>query len=103
MAAAGISPDDYAYVDYVFSRESHWNAAAMNAGGCGGLGQACPAGKLAAVCPGWQSDPVCQTRFFTGYAVGRYGSWAGALQRLAQQTLVVAISGVAERFFFYKQ
>ncbi|MGB4967606.1 MAG: ubiquitin-like domain-containing protein [Candidatus Saccharimonadales bacterium] len=78
MAAAGISPDDYAYVDYVFSRESHWNAAAMNAGGCGGLGQACPAGKLAAVCPGWQSDPVCQTRFFTGYAVGRYGSWAGA-------------------------
>jgi uncharacterized protein YabE (DUF348 family) len=78
MAAAGISPDDYAYVDYIFSRESRWNAAAMNAGGCGGLGQACPAGKLANVCPGWQSDPVCQTRFFTGYAVGRYGSWQGA-------------------------
>lgn len=78
MAAAGISADDYAYVDYIFSRESRWNAAAMNAGGCGGLGQACPAGKLANVCPGWQSDPVCQTRFFSGYAIGRYGSWAGA-------------------------
>jgi len=78
MAAAGISPSDYAYVDYIFSRESRWNAAAMNAGGCGGLGQACPAGKLARVCPAWQSDPVCQTQFFTGYAVGRYGSWGGA-------------------------
>lgn len=77
MAAAGISPSDYAYVDYIFSRESRWNAAALNAGGCGGLGQACPAGKLANVCPNWQNDPVCQTRWFSGYA-SRYGGWAGA-------------------------
>lgn len=77
MAAAGISPSDYAYVDYVFSRESRWNAAAVNAGGCTGLGQACPGSKLAAVCPGWQDDPVCQTRFFSGYA-SRYGGWEGA-------------------------
>ncbi len=77
MAAAGISPSDYAYVDYIFSRESRWNAASLNAGGCGGLGQACPAGKLATVCPNWQTDPVCQTRWFTGYA-SRYGGWAGA-------------------------
>ncbi len=78
LAAAGISPNDYAYVDYIFSRESRWNAAALNASGCGGLGQACPSGKLARVCPNWQSDAVCQTKFFTGYAVGRYGSWQGA-------------------------
>jgi resuscitation-promoting factor RpfB len=78
LAAAGISPNDYAYVDYIFSRESRWNAAALNASGCGGLGQACPSSKLARVCPEWQSDPVCQTKFFTGYAVGRYGSWQGA-------------------------
>ena len=78
MAAAGISQSDYAYVDYIFSRESRWNAAAMNAGGCGGLGQACPAGKLAAVCPAWQTDAVCQTKFISGYAIGRYGSWQGA-------------------------
>lgn len=77
MAAAGVSPSDYAYVDYIFSRESRWNAAALNAGGCGGLGQACPASKLAAVCPNWQADPVCQTRWFSGYA-SRYGGWAGA-------------------------
>jgi len=77
MAAAGVSPNDYAYVDYIFSRESHWNAAALNSSGCGGLGQACPSSKLAAVCSNWQNDPVCQTRFFSGYA-GRYDGWAGA-------------------------
>lgn len=76
MAAAGISANDYGYVDYIFSRESHWNAAAMSANGYAGLGQTRPA-TLSAACPTWQNDPVCQTRFFTGYA-SRYGGWAGA-------------------------
>jgi len=76
MAAAGISASDYGYVDYIFSRESHWNAAAMSSNGYAGLGQTRPA-TLSSVCPSWQTDPVCQTRFFTGYA-GRYGGWAGA-------------------------
>ena len=76
MAAAGISASDYGYVDYIFSRESHWNAAAMSANGYAGLGQTRPA-TLSAACPSWQTDPVCQTRFFTGYAQ-RYGGWAGA-------------------------
>lgn len=76
MAAAGISASDYGYVDYIFSRESHWNAAAMSANGYAGLGQTRPA-TLSAACPSWQTDPVCQTRFFTGYAA-RYGGWAGA-------------------------
>ena len=77
MAAAGISPSDYAYVDYIFSHESRWNAAALNSIGCAGLGQACPSSKLAAVCPNWQNDPVCQTKWFAGYAQ-RYGGWSGA-------------------------
>lgn len=77
MAAAGISKSDYMYVDFIISHESKWNAAVTNAGGCAGLGQACPAGKLAAVCPNWQRDPVCQLKFFSGYA-SRYGGWAGA-------------------------
>ncbi|QQS19811.1 DUF348 domain-containing protein [Candidatus Saccharibacteria bacterium] len=78
MAAAGISPNDYAYVDYVFSRESRWNTAATNAGGCAGLGQACPGSKVTNACANWQTNAVCQTQFFTGYAVGRYGSWERA-------------------------
>lgn len=77
MAAAGISPGDYAYVDYIFSRESRWNAAAVSPNGYYGLGQTSLA-RLSAACPNWQSDPVCQTRLFTSYATGRYGSWEGA-------------------------
>lgn len=77
MAAAGISRGDYMYVDFIISHESGWRAGAMNAGGCAGLGQACPSSKLAAACPNWQRDAVCQLKFFSGYA-SRYGGWAGA-------------------------
>jgi uncharacterized protein YabE (DUF348 family) len=77
MARAGISPDDYTYADYVISHESGWRPDALSRNGCAGLGQACPASKLAAACPDWQNDPVCQLRYFSGYA-SRYGGWAGA-------------------------
>jgi uncharacterized protein YabE (DUF348 family) len=77
MAGAGISSGDFGYVNYIVSRESGWRPNALNGGGCAGLGQACPGSKLAAACPGWQNDPVCQLRFFSGYA-GKYGGWAGA-------------------------
>lgn len=76
LAAAGVSPSDYAYVDYIFSRESGWNAAAASRNGYYGLGQTNLA-KLSSACPNWQSDPVCQTRLFSGYA-SRYGGWAGS-------------------------
>lgn len=76
MAAAGISAGDYAYVNYIVSRESNWNPNSQNAGGCLGLGQACPGSKLTAVCP--NLDAVCQLKFFGGYANGRYGGWGGA-------------------------
>lgn len=78
MRAAGISEAEFAAVDFIIGRESGWRPAAMNSGGCGGLGQACPVSKLARVCPNWQTDPVCQLSFFGGYAKGRYGSWTGA-------------------------
>jgi uncharacterized protein YabE (DUF348 family) len=76
MAAAGVNPADYAYVDYIFSRESRWNTAAASPNGYYGLGQT-NLGKLSAACPNWQTDAVCQTRLFAGYA-GRYGGWEGA-------------------------
>ncbi len=75
MAAAGISSDDYAYVNYIISRESNWNPGARNGSGCLGLGQACPGSKLTSVCS--LSDAVCQLQFFSGYA-NRYGGWGGA-------------------------
>ena len=78
MRAAGISEADFNAVDFVIGHESGWRPGALNAGGCAGLGQACPGSELAAVCPSWQTDPVCQLKFFSGYA-GRYGGWQGAL------------------------
>ncbi|WP_197073281.1 transglycosylase SLT domain-containing protein [Microbacterium oxydans] len=75
MAAAGIAQSDWQYVDYVVSRESGWNPNATNksSGACG-LVQALPCSKV----PGNGYDPVDNLRWATGYATGRYGSWAGA-------------------------
>src|SRR5690606_4806739 len=74
MAAAGISSNEFYAADFIISHESGWRINAINARGCAGLGQACPGSKLAAACPNWQSDAVCQMRFFSSYARGRYGS-----------------------------
>lgn len=75
MATAGIPEGDWGYVDYIVSRESGWNPNATNksSGACG-LVQALPCSKV----PGNGYDPVDNLRWATGYATGRYGSWAGA-------------------------
>ncbi|HEU4914719.1 MAG TPA: ubiquitin-like domain-containing protein [Candidatus Saccharimonadales bacterium] len=78
MAAAGISQSSFVYADYVIEHESRWNPAALNSRGCAGLGQACPGSKLAAACPAWRTDAVCQMKYFHSYAIGRYGSWQEA-------------------------
>ena len=78
MRAAGIDESQFGAVDFIIGRESGWRPGALNAGGCAGLGQACPGAKLVRACPDWQTNPVCQLQFFSGYANGRYGSWQGA-------------------------
>ncbi len=79
MAAAGISPGDYAYVDYIISRESRWNAAAQNrSSGAYGLCQALPGTKMASAGSDWRTNPVTQLKWCSGYAKGRYGSWQAA-------------------------
>ena len=77
MASGGIAQGDYGYVNYIFTNESGWNPAARNPVGYVGLGQTREA-NLSSSCSNWQSDPICQIRFFNGYAVSRYGSWSGA-------------------------
>lgn len=76
MAAAGISPGDYGYANFIFTKESGWRTTATN-GTYYGLGQT-SLSKLSSACPNWQSDPICQIKVFNNYAVGRYGSWSGA-------------------------
>jgi len=78
MLKAGIPESQHGSAEYIINRESRWRLDARNSGGCLGLGQACPGSKLVNACPDYANDPVCQLRFFNGYAVGRYGSWNGA-------------------------
>lgn len=77
MAAAGIAESDWGFVDYIASAESGWNPNATNAssGACG-LIQAYPCSKV----PGNGYNPVDNLRWASGYAVGRYGSWADAVK-----------------------
>lgn len=79
MAAAGIAESDWGYVDYIVSRESGWNPNAINAaGGYCGLVQIAPMHGVANC-----TDPVVNLQWATGYANGRYGSWAGAYNHWA--------------------
>lgn len=79
MAAAGISPSDYSYVDFIVSRESGWNAGATNSSsGAYGLCQALPGTKMASAGSDWRTNAVTQLRWCSGYAQGRYGSWGAA-------------------------
>ena len=64
---------DNSYSNYIYMHESGCNTSASSPNGCFGIGQACPASKLA-YCG---TDYACQNEFFTSYA-GKYGGWAGA-------------------------
>lgn len=91
MAAAGISKNDYAFVDYIVSRESGWCPTKVQGhhGHCpsyvpdipnyGGYGmcQSTPPSKMASAGKDWQSSAVTQLRWCSSYA-SRYGSWQGA-------------------------
>lgn len=93
MVAAGISSSDFAYVNYIVSRESGWCPTKWQgqhscpsyyetlhdpSGGYGyGLCQSTPAIKMATAGVDWQTNPVTQLRWCSNYA-SRYGGWAGA-------------------------
>ncbi len=92
MAQAGIGVSDYPYVDYIASHEGGWCPTKVQGthecpgyapnpipsyGGYG-IFQATPGGKMASAGSDWATSVVTQIRWATGYANGRYGSWAGA-------------------------
>lgn len=79
MAAAGIASSDYGFVDFIISHESGWRPGAVNSySGAYGLCQSLPASKMASAGADYLTNPVTQLRWCSGYASGRYGSWAGA-------------------------
>lgn len=67
---------DNTYAQFIYEHESGCNLNARNAGGCLGIGQACPGSKLLNACP--DLSYACQNAFFTAYANSAYGGWAGA-------------------------
>lgn len=82
---AGIEPiqsgsnlDTNAAKLYIYMHESGNDPTRWNTSGCLGLGQACPASKLLAVCP--TMDYGCEDAWFTQYAFSRYGGWVQAQQ-----------------------
>lgn len=93
MAAAGIAPSDYPYVDFIMSHESGWCPTKLQGqvgycppyapevipSGLGyGLGQATPGTKMAPYGADWKTSAVTQLKWATAYTKGRYGSWGAA-------------------------
>ncbi len=79
MSAAGIAESDYAFADFIISRESGWRPGAVNSySGAYGLCQSLPASKMASAGADYLTNPVTQLRWCSGYASGRYGGWSGA-------------------------
>lgn len=76
LKASGIPQSQWGLVDYLVSKESGWNPNAVNAssGACG-LGQQLPCGKWA----GTWNNPIDALKAMNGYVMGRYGSWANAV------------------------
>lgn len=77
---SNISSSDHGYADAIVSRESGWRYTAWNAAGSSayGLCQALPGSKMSSAGADWKTNPVTQLNWCHSYAIGRYGSWAGA-------------------------
>lgn len=65
---------DNKYKQYIYMKESGCRTNARNPIGCYGIGQSCPASKIAHC----GDDFACQDAWFSNYAQQRYGGWAGA-------------------------
>lgn len=76
LAASAIPQDQWGYAEWLVQKESGWNPNARNAssGACG-LAQALPCSKV----PGNPLDPVNSLNWMNSYIMGRYGSWANAV------------------------
>lgn len=94
MRGAGIAESDYPYVNYIVSRESGWCATKWQgqhtcpsyyqelypptSGHGYGLCQSTPAIKMSSAGGDWQTNPITQMKWCSGYAHSRFGSWQAA-------------------------
>ena len=88
MALAGIAPSDYQYADYIISHESGWcPTKAQGEHYCPavpdnpmtpygyGLCQATPGYKMQTAGSDWETNPITQLKWCSGYAYSHYGGW----------------------------
>lgn len=80
LRAAGIGESDWGFVDYIFTRESHWRPYLWNQQGSSAYG-ICQ--RMMSVWPlkegeRYMDDPVAQVIWCDWYAHERYGSWENA-------------------------
>jgi hypothetical protein len=79
MREAGIPEDLWGCVDALVTRESGWRVNATNASsGAYGIPQSLPGSKMASAGSDWQTNPVTQLRWMTGYVNARYGGFCQA-------------------------
>jgi hypothetical protein len=73
--------DEYACLNRLWTKESHWNYKAHNyRSGAHGIAQALPAIKMEVISSDWRTNPVTQIRWGLRYVEARYdtpcGAWA---------------------------
>ena len=79
MRQAGISEELWGCVDALVTRESGWRVDATNrSSGAYGIPQSLPGTKMASAGADWQTNPVTQLRWMTGYVNARYGGFCQA-------------------------
>ncbi|MBD5383200.1 MULTISPECIES: hypothetical protein [Clavibacter] len=78
LASQGMGDDQYACLDYLWTKESGWRVSAYNPSGAYGIPQALPGSKMASAGADWQTNPATQITWGLGYIDSRYGSPCGA-------------------------
>ncbi|MFS4506511.1 hypothetical protein ACMA46_09780 [Clavibacter sp. Sh2141] len=78
LASQGMGDDQYACLDYLWTKESGWRVNAYNPSGAYGIPQALPGSKMASVGADWQTNPATQITWGLQYIDARYGSPCGA-------------------------
>jgi uncharacterized protein YabE (DUF348 family) len=75
---AGVSEADLSAALDLIYHESGCRVDAANPSGAYGIPQALPGSKMASAGADWETNPVTQIRWMSGY-VSRYGGWQGAI------------------------
>jgi len=78
----GFSEKEYACLNTLWTKESHWNYKARNkSSGAHGIAQALPASKMNVISTDWRTNPVTQIRWGLRYISIRYETPCKALAK----------------------